>query len=683
MQYRPDHGGHAIVAGLLERPGYDRDLAHGLLDQARSRSLDWASRRLAVLALEHRLLCLDPAATDELVPFLARLGYAPEPGARCHPDVLKQGYTTVEPPAFAGELIRRLARLSPIHDLLRRADAVPDAVAGFAHVAGQECLLTLGRAAFAPEEVVLRVLQQVCLTSAEIDPPAETAYFQQEARLAVDRLPAYEADILARLMGPVRTWWTRPDTPSTLNALVETPIGSVALVIRPPGSTTEFEIKRTGVRGRHPLSIAFELRGAMVAPSHRLQGATTLSVLRWEAANSALLSALFRLVHGEAAPISRMLELRTIKGVPRPDGGEVQLSTWFNDPAAFGAGFTAMRHALQCSLSAFVEESKAVPSVPRSAEARTRAFLSCMTPAQCTLVGTSALRLDKISAWLRDGGPNAYFRAVHGRAATIEEAYRIADTILLEILGCYRPPPPTGGYAAYVAAAFADRDNRAAADRAFAAALASIGRLWGTLLGFRGYAEGECFVPRNVGLRSVWTDGAWRVQIIFMDHELTNVVGKRIRHFHPRTGLPGMHKDLVHILGGELGGRLWPGCIAVLADIYRVDAAVAASARAGVTEEAGRAYRIVHRRLRDDAAVRSHFLPSFVDSVPAFDAVVRLYRASRLNARPRSRWKGAMRPIMTAHGLDEQLIKEYRRAIRRRRRLLRTLGFLFDADGAA
>ncbi len=678
-----DRGGHAIVAALLERRGYDREFAHALLDHARNREADWAGRRLAIFALENQLLSLDPAAADEFTPFLTRLGFTPAPGAPCSLDVLKQGYTTVEPRPFVGELTRRLSRLAPTHELLRRAGAEPAALANFEHVASQECLLTLARAAFGPEEVVSRILQQVRLTAAHTHEPRDNPYFKEEADAAVDRLPQYETDILIRILGMVRSWWTYPATPAMVNGLVENPVGTLALVIRPPGSAIEFEIKRIGLPGPHPLSVLFERRGIEVPPPHRLQGGATLSVLRWEAANSALLSSLFRRIHGEPAPIARMVQVRLIKAVPCAGGGEVPLLAWFGDPASFGAGFVAMRRAMRRSLSAFAEETGVRARVPRSPEALTRAFLSCMTPAQCILVGTSALRLDKVSAWLGSGGPESYFKAVHRRPPTPGEAYRFADTILAEILGTYRPPAFTGSYGGYVAAAFADPANRSTADRAFRAAVASMGRLWGTLLGLRGYTDGECFVPRNVGLRAVWAEGAWQTQIVFMDHELTNIIGKRLRRFHPGTALPGMHKDWVHILGGELGGRLWPGSLAVLAGIYRVDAAVAAEGRASVIEEMRRAYRVALGRLRNDKEARSHFRRSVVDPLPAWDAVVGLYRASRVGARQRSQWKGRMRRIMLAHGLEEPLIHEYRRAIRRHGWLLRRCPYLFDADGDA
>jgi hypothetical protein len=652
-----------------------------LLDHSLDRGKNWASRAAAVLAVEHQLLLLDPASPDEFIPILMRLNFISASNAACRPDVLKQGYTTVDPRAFVVELTRRLFRLAPIHARLRGANCEPEAAASFEHVASHERLLTLARAVFSPEDVVSRVLHQVCLTAGDVETPGSDPYFEEESRLAADRLPEYEADILRRLLGIGGSWWVRPATPSDLNALVEYPVGTLALVIRPPGSCIEFEIKRVGLRGHQPLDAVFEQRGVAVAPSHRLQGGASLSVLRWEANSSAILSGLFRRIHRELAPISQMVQLRSVKAVPRADGSQVPVLAWFEGQAASGDRFAAMQRAMARSLCAFVDESYVIQSVPRSTRARARAFLQCLTPAQCTLVGTSALRLDKANAWLHADGAESYFRAAHARLPTPIEAYRFADSIVLEILGTYRPPTASGSYASYVAAAFADPTNHAAAKRSFGGAVASMGRLWGTLLGLRGYTEGESFVPRNVGLKAVWIDGAWTVQVVFMDHELTNIIGKRLRHFHPGTALGGMHKDLVHICGGRLGGRQWPGSLAVLADIYRIDAAGAAQGCALLIKEMQHAYRITLERLRGD--LRSHFRRTFIDPLLAWDEVVGLYRASRVGARQRAQWKGRMRRVMLAHGLDEKLVQEYRRAIHRHRHMLRRHPYLFDAgDGA-
>jgi hypothetical protein len=681
MQYSRDRDGRTIIAALVERRGYDREFAHALLDHAQDRAADWPARRVAVLALESQLLWLDPVAMHEITPLLARLGFTPAAGAPCRDDVLKQGYTTTEPDVFFRELTRRLSRLAPVHQILLRSAAGPEAVAQFLHVASQECLLTLGRGAFGADEVVDEILRRVRVTAAEIDVSEDSAQVAEEARVAVGLLPEYEADILARLLGEVRSWWFTAATPATQNALVACPAGTSALVIRPPGSTAEFEIKRVGVRGERALTIQFERYDGPLPPSHRLQGGASLSVLQWEAKNSALLSKLLRSIHREAPPLSQVVQLRRIRSVPRADGADVPLLDWFERPEAFGDGFEAMRRAMTRSLFAFVRERYKITSVPRSPQARTRAFLQTLTPAQCTLIGTSALRLDTAAAWLGSNGADSYFAAAHGHTPALPEACRFADTVLMEILDSYRPPAAADGYAAYVAAAFAE--NRAAADRAFLTALTSLGRFWGTLLGLRGYTEGESFVPRNVGLRAVWADGAWAVRIIFMDHELTNITGKRMRHFHPEAALSGMHKDWVHIVGGRLGGSPRTGSIPTLIAIYRPDAACAARGRAAMIEELRRAYRVTLARMRDDPDIRAQFRDSFVNAVPAWDAVVGLDRASRIGARARTRWKGEMRRVMAAHGLDEPLIREYRRAIHRHRLMLRHAPYLFDPGGGA
>ncbi|MBR0774234.1 hypothetical protein JQ625_05260 [Bradyrhizobium diazoefficiens] len=681
MEHVRDRDGSAIVAALIERRGYDREFAHALLDLSQNRAADWPVRGVAVLALESQLLALDPTAMHEIGPLLMRLGFVPSGGTACRSDVLKQGYTSTEPAAFFHQLVSRLSRLAPVHRNLRSSATASDAIARFRQLASQECLLALARAAFGPDEVFTEILRRVRVTSAEIERFEDNAQVIGEARAAIALLPEYEADILARLLGEVRSWWFSAATPAKHNALVSCPVGTCALIIRPPGSTFEFEIKRIGMRGSRALTVLYERGGEPIPPSHRLQGGASLSILQWEARNSALLSRLYRGIHHEAPPMSHVAQLRKVTSVPRSDGATVPLHDWFERPEAFGEGFQAMRRAMTQSLHGFVRERYVLSSVPRLPTARTRAFLRAQTPAQCTLIGTSALRLDTAAAWLGGSGADSYFSAVHGRGPTQAEACGFADAILMDILDSYQPPAAPDHYAAYVSAAFAR--NREAADRAYVGVLTSLGRMWGTLLGLRGYTEGESFVARNVGLRAVWADGAWSVRIIFMDHELTNVIGRRMRHFHPKAALQGVHKDWVHIVGGHLGGVPRNGTVATLAAIYRPDTAVRALGHDRMIEELRRSYRLTLAHLRDDAGIRSQFRKTFVNSAPAWDAVVGLYRASRVGARQRTAWKGQMRRVMAAYELDDQLVREYQRAIHRHRRMLRHAPYLFDPDGGA
>ena len=76
-------------------------------------------------------------------------------------------------------------------------------------------------------------------------------------------------------------------------------------------------------------------------------------------------------------------------------------------------------------------------------------------------------------------------------------------------------------------------------DDVFPEDVAEIARVWGTLLGVRGQSRGESFVARNVGLRSVWEDGEWRVKLIFMDHDALTLPEVELGHFFAQNAFPG------------------------------------------------------------------------------------------------------------------------------------------------
>jgi len=204
-------------------------------------------------------------------------------------------------------------------------------------------------------------------------------------------------------------------------------------------------------------------------------------------------------------------------------------------------------------------------------------MLKSLKPAQAVQVGTTSFRLDVVARALRRPGAPRHD----------------IDLIFDEILPRYEPPRVRRrSHAQYVAAAF--EANRARADKTFVDLHAQIGTFWGTLLGMRGYSEGESFVCRNAGLRNVWDGKRWRVRIIFMDHDALS--------FAPVT--PATLRKTAHDARHILGAR---GELACLREIYRVSPAVA---RRGVSSFRA-ALRAAYRRTEAAAGANVELARSF------------------------------------------------------------------------
>ena len=157
------------------------------------------------------------------------------------------------------------------------------------------------------------------------------------------------------------------------------------------------------------------------------------------------------------------------------------------------------------------------------------------------------------------------------------------------------PAPPYRGYSSYLTAAFGHPPNRARADRVFVDLMRQIGTFWGTLYGAGGCSWGESFVARNVGLRTRWEAGRWRVRIVFMDHDQL-ILGRSVR---PDRLFACMWEDRRYILGDGKGKRASGlGEVGLLEEIYRVDRGVARSGHAALRDAAKRAFNKTTAALR-------------------------------------------------------------------------------------
>jgi hypothetical protein len=626
-ELRGDRLAAELFGEFLGRVGYDRGFAVRLVDVAGARgcSASWPLRRVAALMLESRLLALPDGDVDELGEVVRAIAADPDCGLRFPPEasVLAEGYSSADWPTFAAELRARMARHARVHRRIVGAATSPAALRDFLALARQECKLTLARYFFRPGEVVERILERM-RTSRGVPEPLEGSLARAEAERFLGRWPAYERAIAEALIARSRIFWVDDQTSSLLNSLVEYPAGTVVLVIKPPGSCLELEIKRAGRRGARPLSVVHQRDGYLVAPTHRLDGGSMAQSLRAEARGAAVLSRLFRLIHGREAPLSRSLAFATIHEVPSADG-QAQVLDYFTDPEVFGGDYAAMREAMGRSIRSFGEEWEADPLDLPGDLGSTVAFLNQVAPAQAILGGTTSFRLELVSGYLSDAGPTYYFRRGLGVEPSAEEVRRFRETLLEEVLGSLAPGEvePRAGES-FVDAVMAVPENRRRADAVYLELTAEIGRLWGTVLALKFYSHGESFVGRNVGLRAAWDRGRWRPRVIFMDHDLL-LIDRDL--FRPWGVIWACRRDAAYIFGNP--ARNQRGELDYLASIYRVGPAMQQRGRESVLRAARAAYRLTREKMAGDARVRSYFKPGVLDCVLDWDDAAAAFLRAR------------------------------------------------------
>jgi hypothetical protein len=675
----------AVFDDFLRHEAYDSAFCQRLLTAARQRSSgSWDIRRLAVLMLEHQILKLHPDDEIEFDFLFTQLNLKEtrETGGGIASSVLKEGYSTTDTRQFIREFLDKLARQRRVHDAVRGRKTPAAALRDFIELSRHDCKLSLARYLFTPEEIVDEILSHLRATDGATDLDPSQPWFVEEEIVRANRsLPVFEATILKTLCRTSKIYWTSGVTSSEINSLVEYPESTVVLVIKPPGSEIEFEIKRAGRKGDHPLTVVYARKGSTVPPSHRLDGGSMQWLLRYEANAASELSVIHRLVHGTEAPIPHYVSRSTIYSVP-VRGAEVQTLIYFTDSRMFEQGFREMRAAMAHSVAAFKAEGYgSFPDLPGDL-GLTAQFISVVAPAQAILSGTSSFRLDKLAVYLSSDGAERYFDGNVAIGSSSHRSRRFADAVLEEILGAYHSPDVRYySYRQYLTAAFAVTSNRARADGYYLSFLQQIARFWGTLLAVRGFTRGESFVARNVGLKSVWVAGQWQVKIIFMDHDAVVIPGPRDQDFYPQLALDGMTLDETYIWGGLPPEELATSAVGHLQTIYRVSDDLKEQGQSLARVALRDAYKTTQHSLVTNAKLRSLFDAVFLKRLPDWDTLVRGYLQITPDTPASTKWRDDMRKMLAEKGYDRRTSEAYLESVRDNRLFLERYSYLFAHSG--
>jgi len=664
-----------LISAFLSHGSFSNSFFSSLLTVARDGAgTPWAIRRLAVLMMEHQILQISPTnfVQFNFVLHQLRLKDSPAIEADVVESVRKEGYTSTRFDRFVPEFRRRLERFNRIHCRIKGWKTSQAALADFVEASRQECRLTLARYTFTPDEVFDEILRQVLTTDGMEDfDSTQPLFVRAEAERGVSGLPDFEAAVLRRLCDSSRIYWVSDQTSSQINSLVEYPLMTVVLVIKLPGSDVEFEIKRAGKRPPFSLGVIHSRDGYDVAPSHRLDGGNMLWLLRHEGAAASKLALIYREVHGKEAPLPTYVSRNSICWIPTHRGNEPTVY-YFTDPEVFGEAFDDMRAAMASSVAAFAAEGyMKLPDLPGPL-GLTAQFLSTVCPGQAILNGTSSFRVDRVAGYLAPDGAARYLPRLANSANSRDRARAFADTLLDDVLGIWQAPATYRNYADYLTEAFALPHNRLQANAVYKSILKQIGQLWGTLMGINGYSKGESFVARNIGLRTVWRDGQWRVRLIFMDHDSLVIPGPGEKDFCARAALDGMRLDETYIWGRP-GGIM--GSSGHLRKLYRINDQFHLEARELAKITSKEAYQKTQRELARNPRLRRLFHSVFIDRMPGWNRLVRSF----LQTDPEkiTKWKDKAGKILQTAGYENDEASDKLEALDAQRDFLERQSFLF------
>ncbi len=612
----------------------------------------WATRRIAIVLLENivwrRLPC-------ELTALPALLGEQP-PNAD----------------EFVRGLQQRIGRLSRIHWPLLSPEPTVNAWADCLHVARQECKSTLARWLLTTSDVVREISSRVAVTEGVSDRAPAIVPIHRWNSQPTHQLPEQEADLVAELRARNPIYWVTPRVGSEINALVEYPLNSAALVIKPPGSDLEIQIKRSGLRGRKPLDVIFSRNGKELPSSHRVHGGSFGWLAKREARASQLFAEIYAAIHGEPCPCNRTVAISSVVEVPS-ERGPIHILDYLTEGGSFGEGFEPMRRSMRQTAASLPLDTGVKMPKYEGPLGETLRFIAQAVPQQAIQIHTTSYRLERVAGWLSEAGMRRYFEGA-GLATSPDEARRFACDVLDEVLGGVTPAGDCAeSYSEFLDACFALPDNRERADRIYLSLMEQTGKTWGTLLGVRGYTDGESFVIRNSGIRSIYMDGEWEPRMRFMDHDDMIVIGRDRRQFWPGRGLLGMSWDERHILGGNLDGAQAKGIAGALREIYRVSDEAAATGRRRLRESAKAAYRKTQTALQELPDLRRHFPESFVAGIRDLDTIVSWF----FDSSDIPEWRADTRKYLDRRGYSRELVDNYLWAVENRQDFLRRMAFLF------
>src|SRR6185436_8451122 len=233
-------------------------------------------------------------------------------------------------------------------------------------------------------------------------------------------------------------------------------------------------------------------------------------------------------------------------------------------------------------------------------------------------------------------------------------------------------------YEQYVDAAFVVAENRQRANQVYLSLVEQLARFWGTLLAIGAFSRGESFVGRNVGLRSVWVAGQWKVEIIFMDHDAIVMHWPGEGQFYAKGALPNISLDERYIWGRYNARRFATSDMGYLQSIYRIGSDVDDQGQALAKATLKAAYKKTQHELLTNPRLKQFFSKVFIDRLMVWDTLVAGYFQMNGDKSANARVKKEMKQMLVAKGYRTGAYESYMETIEQYRAFLERYSYLFQ-----
>lgn len=693
-----------IIEKLVSNNKYSDEFVSQLLKIMMDPSLGWCVRQLASMALEVQILHLNLKSKrryNRLINILIELNVLKKDkdkvGFIDKDGLAKSGYPVNDVKAFVNSLIKRIRSQEYLYRRICTENRKSSDLGDFIYRSKQDDKHALFRFAVNAEQLLQQIKKQTNQVPKDTDEGetagiAEYGYLPSRS-LILNSLPPLERALVERIIAGKDVLLISPETPSDFNYLVthpytyfyahepDKPLETRVILIRTPGTSIEMQIKGSGIHGKNPFDIGYLIKYnknlPVVVRTHVLGGGADFRSILGEYETGLRFAKIYYQTYGKLPDMVLPIDIWGFKSV-RIGAKEVNFMEYFSNPKYWGKkNFKKLKQRVREVASVWLDGYKSSWSFKKVLRELLKEF--CF--GQLLYVRTTAFRLKTLAKYLFETGPDVYFREIGKSSYTEDDARRMADTLIEEILGEYVPPDIAFTTCPlYKKAAINDFRNKKRAGEIYKDLMKQMGQYWGAILGIGGTTDGYGFYDTNIGIKRVWENSEWKVKLVFHDLDSYYIPDERINVFRPTAFMRCFQKDARAIESpteATMKSLIDPRT--QIANLYEVDENTRREGLAIFEREVRMAFQKTFATIKDDTSLSDIVKAGYVETFEAWvKAVQSFLEMKNMDALSKKEWEKKTMRDLRKIGLKGRVRREYINSIIKNADFLRKHRFIFN-----